>query len=190
MGQSVTATALQMQQAMGVIASGGVLLKPQVIRQIRDSHGELVYNFEREEVRRVISEQTAGTMARLLMGVASSEGNAEEAAIPGFEVAGKTGTSQKLLPVTLASGATVLRYSDHHHVASFVGFFPASHPQLAIAVIIDDADARCQGGVAYGHSVAAPVFKRVADRLIPYRDIRPAIDNDSERAIAMEGGSR
>ena len=69
MGQSVTATVLQMQQAMGVIASGGVLLKPQVIRQIRDSHGELVYNFEREEVRRVISEQTARTMARLLMGV-------------------------------------------------------------------------------------------------------------------------
>jgi cell division protein FtsI/penicillin-binding protein 2 len=179
-----------MQQAMGVIASGGVLLKPQVIRQIRDSHGELVYNFEREEVRRVISEQTARTMARLLMGVASSEGNCVQAEIPGFEVAGKTGTAQKLLPVSLANGSTVMRYSDRHHVASFVGFFPASNPQLSIAVIIDDADARCQGGVAYGNQVAAPVFKELAEKLIPYSDIRPTISNEDPRALVMEGVGR
>jgi len=187
MGQSVTATVLQMQQAMGVIASGGVLLKPQVIRQIRDSNGELVYNFEREEVRRVISEQTARTMARLLTAVASSEGNCVQAEIPGFEVAGKTGTAQKLLPVTLANGSTVMRYSDRHHVASFVGFFPASNPQVAIAVIIDDADGRCQGGVAYGNQVAAPVFKELGEKLIPYRDIRPTIDNEDPGALVMEG---
>ncbi len=87
MGQSVTATALQMQQAMGVIASGGFLLKPQIIREIRDSHGELVYRFGRIEERRVLSEQTARTMARLLTAVASAQGTAPEAAIPGFEVA-------------------------------------------------------------------------------------------------------
>jgi cell division protein FtsI/penicillin-binding protein 2 len=190
MGQSVTATVLQMQQAMGVIASGGMLLKPQVIRQIRDSHGELVYNFEREEVRRVISEQTARTMARLLMGVASPEGNCVQAEIPGFEVAGKTGTAQKLLPVALANGTTVMRYSDRHHVASFVGFFPASNPQLSIAVIIDDADARCQGGVAYGNQVAAPVFKELAEKLIPYSDIRPTITNEDPHALVMEGVGR
>jgi cell division protein FtsI/penicillin-binding protein 2 len=190
MGQSVTATVLQMQQAMGVIASGGVLLKPQVIRQIRDSNGELVYNFGREEVRRVISEQTAATVARLLTAVASAEGNCVQAEIPGFEVAGKTGTAQKLLPVTLANGSTVMRYSDRHHVASFVGFFPASNPQLEISVIIDDADARCQGGVAFGNQVAAPVFKELAEKLIPYRDIRPTITNLDPGALALEGGER
>jgi cell division protein FtsI/penicillin-binding protein 2 len=189
MGQSVTATALQMQQAMGVIASGGVLLKPQIIREIYDAHGELVYKFGRVEERRVISERTANTMAHLLSGVVSPEGNAIEASIPGFECAGKTGTAQKLEPVTLPSGASVLRYSDKHHVASFIGFFPASNPQVAIAVIIDDADARCASGVAYGHAVAAPVFKRLGERLIPYLDIRPTIDNEAKQAFAM-GGAR
>jgi cell division protein FtsI/penicillin-binding protein 2 len=189
MGQSVTATALQMQQAMGVIASGGMLLKPQVIREIHDSHGELVYKFGRIEVRRVISEQTARTMARLLSAVATSEGTAPEAAIPGFEVAGKTGTAQKLVPVALPSGATALRYSDKHHVASFIGFFPASDPQVSIAVIIDDADARCPGGVASGHKVAAPVFKRLGERLITYLGTRPRIDNDVKQAFAL-GGNR
>ncbi|HEY1794141.1 MAG TPA: penicillin-binding protein 2 [Opitutaceae bacterium] len=189
MGQSVTATALQMQQAMGVIASGGVLLKPQIVSEIYDSNGELVYKFGREEVRRVISEQTASTMARLLMGVVSKDGTAVEAAIPGFECAGKTGTAQKLEPVTLANGKTMLRYSDHHDVASFVGFFPASAPQVAIAVVIDDADAHCPGGKAWGHSVAAPVFKRLGERLIPYLGTRPAIDNDVRGSYAM-GGAR
>ena len=185
MGQSVTATALQMQQAMGVIASGGVLLRPQVIRQIRDAQGELVYKFDRIEERRVISQQTADTMARLLTEVVSPEGNAVQAAIPGFNVAGKTGTAQKLLPVILSNGTTVMRYSDKHHVASFVGFFPASHPQVAIAVIIDDADARCPTGVAFGNAVAAPVFKRLGERLIPYLDIRPTIQNDAAPALAL-----
>lgn len=129
MGQSVTATALQMQQAMGVIASGGVLLKPQVIREIYDSHGELVYKFGRVEERRVISKHTADTMAHLLSGVVSPDGNAIEAAIPGFECAGKTGTAQKLEPVTLPSGASVLRYSDKHHVASFIGFSRRAIPR-------------------------------------------------------------
>ena len=93
----------------------------------------------------------------------------------------------KLLPVTLESGATVMRYSDKHHVASFIGFFPSSHPQVSIAVIIDDADARCPGGVAFGAKVAAPVFKRLGERLIPYLDIRPTIDNDSRQSFAMGG---
>jgi len=192
MGQSVTATALQMQMAMGVIANGGMLLKPQIIHEVKDSHGEWVYKFDPVEVRRVISEQTARTMARLLTAVVSSDGNATEAAIPGFEVAGKTGTANKLVPFELPSGATVLRYSEHHHVASFIGFFPATlrhkgDRQVAIAVIVDDADARCPNGVAYGHMVAAPVFKRLGERLIPYLDIRPQIDNEAPRALAMGG---
>ncbi len=190
MGQSVTATALQMQQAMMVIASGGVLLKPQIIRQIRDSHGELVYNFGRIEERRVISEQTAHTMARLLEDVVSTKGTAQLAAIPGYECAGKTGTAQKLMPFTLPDGSTELRYSVKDHVASFIGFFPASHPQVSIAVIVDDADARCPGGVALGAKVAGPVFKRLGERLIRYLDIRPTIDeNDAKQAYAM-GGDR
>jgi cell division protein FtsI/penicillin-binding protein 2 len=103
-------------------------------------------------------------MAQLLMGVASKAGTAPGAAIPNYEVAGKTGTTQKIVDG---------RYSERHHVASFIGFFPASRPQVAISVIIDDADARAPGGVAYGATLAAPSFKRIGEQLIQYLDIKP-----------------
>ncbi len=180
MGQSVAVTPMQIHCAMGVIASGGVLMRPQVVKQIRDTDGQVVYQFMPAVTRRVISERTAQTMARLLMGVASVDGTAPQAAIPGFEVAGKTGTAQKII-----NG----RYSDHHHIASFVGFFPASNPQVAITVIVDDADAGTPGGTAYGNLVAAPVFKRLGEQLIQYLDIQPPVASEGSQ-FAMEGGLR
>lgn len=180
MGQSVSVTVLQMHQAMSVIASGGVLLRPQIIREITDAGGEVVHHFERTEVRRVVSPATAQTVARMLMGVASAEGTAPEAAIPNFEVAGKTGTTQKLVDG---------KYSTRHHVASFVGFFPASRPDVVISVIVDDADAHAPGGVAYGAKVAAPAFKHIAEQLIQYRNIKPAYE-PNRRLLVMEGGRR
>lgn len=180
MGQGVAVTVMQMHQAMSVIASGGALLRPQLVQEIRDPSGESVSRFGRAEERRVISERTARTMARLLAGVASKDGNAATAAIPGYEVAGKTGTAQKIIDG---------HYSTTHHVASFIGFFPASRPQVAISVIIDDADARAPGGVAYGAKTAAPAFKHIGEQLIPLLKIeavRPATSN----LIALEGGRR
>jgi cell division protein FtsI/penicillin-binding protein 2 len=172
MGQSVAVTVLQMHQGMSVIASGGVLLAPQIVREVRDNSGNTVYSFNRTETRRVISPSTAQTMAQLLMGCATVGGTAPEAGIPGFEVAGKTGTTQKYMPETLPSGRIKLMPSRKHHVASFVGFFPASHPQVAISVIIDDADAHSPTGVAYGGRIAAPAFKHIGEQLIPILDIK------------------
>jgi cell division protein FtsI (penicillin-binding protein 3) len=190
MGQSVAVTVLQMHQAMGVIASGGALLEPQIIRDVRDQAGVPVYRFGRQETRRVISEPTARTMARLLAGCATVGGTAPEAAIPGYEVAGKTGTTQKYLPETMPSGKIKLMPSRKHHVASFVGFFPASRPQIVISVIIDDADAACPGGVAYGGKVAAPSFRRVGEQLIPLLDRyagNGAAAASSVPLVAMQG---
>jgi cell division protein FtsI/penicillin-binding protein 2 len=190
MGQSVAVTVLQMHQAMGVIASGGVLLEPQIIRDVRDHAGVPVYRFERAETRRVISEPTARTMARLLAGCAMVGGTAPEAAIPGYEVAGKTGTTQKYLPEVMPSGKIKLMPSRKHHVASFVGFFPASRPQIVISVIIDDADAACPGGVAYGGKVAAPSFRRIGEQLIPLLDrsaANGATAASSVKLVAMQG---
>lgn len=164
MGHSIAATPLQMHMGMGVIASGGNLLRPQVIKEIRDAAGEAVYRYSTMVKHRAISEGTARVMAQLLMGVASKDGTAPGAAIPNYEVAGKTGTTQKII-----NG----RYSERHHIASFIGFFPASRPQVAISVIVDDADARAPGGVAYGSGVAAPIFKRIGEQLIQYLDIKP-----------------
>ncbi len=173
MGHAIAATAMQMHQAMATIASGGLLMRPNVIREVRDSSGELVFRFEPKTGTRVVTERTAQTMAQMLMGVASTHGTAPEAAIENYQVAGKTGTAQKLLPVTDARGRTRLEYSKTHHVVSFVGFLPAGNPRLAISVIIDDADANCPGGVAYASKVAAPSFKRVAEQLIRHFDIKP-----------------
>jgi cell division protein FtsI/penicillin-binding protein 2 len=170
MGHSIAVTVLQMHQAMAVIASGGVLLEPQILRDVRDSAGVPLYGFERKEIRRVISERTARTMAELLTHCAMVGGTAPEAAIPGYEVAGKTGTTQKYLPELMPSGKTKLMPSRKHHVASFVGFFPASRPQIVISVIVDDADAACPGGIAYGGKVAAPSFRRIGEQLIPLLD--------------------
>jgi cell division protein FtsI/penicillin-binding protein 2 len=196
MGQSVAVTALQIHQAMGVIASGGVLLRPQLITQVLDPSGGLVYRFQRAEVRRVISERTARTMTELLERVATKKvgdqdgGTGFNAAIPGYDVAGKTGTANKLEPVLLASGKSVLRYSDKHHVASFVGFFPAADPQVAISVIVDDADAHAPPGQIAGGYVAAPSFKAIGEQLIPYLDIRKASAPPLPAALAMEGSLR
>jgi len=176
-GYSVDVTVLQMNQAMETIASGGVLLRPQIVREIRDPTGELVYRFNRSEVRRVISEQTARTMGRLLTGVVSAEGTAPGAAIPDYEVAGKTGTVRKIIDG---------KYSDNHHVASFIGFFPASRPQVVISVVVDDADAHTPGGIAWGRVVAAPSFRHIGEQLIPYLDITPPAERTVGTGLAME----
>jgi len=163
-GYSVSATPLQVHYAMSVIASGGELLRPQIIAQVRDASGEVVYSFDRAVRRRVISSATAREMARMLQSVAAPGGTAREAAIPGYEVAGKTGTAQKLV-----NG----RYSNRAHVGSFVGFFPASRPEVVISVIVDNARLP-NGRSAYGRIVAAPSFKRIGEQLVQYLDIKPA----------------
>jgi cell division protein FtsI/penicillin-binding protein 2 len=177
-GYSVDVTVLQMNQAMETIASGGVLLRPQIVREIRDPTGEVVYRFRRCDVHRVLSERTAQTMARLLTGVVSPDGTAPDAAIPGYEVAGKTGTVRKIIDH---------QYSDAHHVASFIGFFPASRPQVVISVVVDDADAHTPGGIAWGRVVAAPAFKHIGEQLIPYLDITPAMERPLGTGLAMGG---
>ncbi len=183
MGHTIAATALQMHQAMGVIASGGILWRPQIVERIRDAAGETVF-LRRDGVPiggRVVSERTAQTMAAMLMGVASKQGTAPEASIDGFDVAGKTGTTIKIIDG---------KYDSRHHVASFVGFFPATRPQVAISVIVDDADARAPGGMAYGRTVAAPSFKRIGEQLIPILDIKPNRAGLRTNVLASREGGR
>jgi cell division protein FtsI/penicillin-binding protein 2 len=179
MGHSVAATPLQMHMAMNVIASGGLLLRPQIIKEIRDAHGELVYRYGPVSRQRVVTERTAATMARLLQGV-PIEGTGKAAAIPNYEVAGKTGSTQKLIDG---------RYSSQHHVASFVGFFPASRPRVAISVIIDDADP-LKASYASGGLVAAPSFKRIGEQLIQYLDIKPVYSSADAGSSVVMGGVR
>jgi cell division protein FtsI/penicillin-binding protein 2 len=179
MGHSVSATVLQMHQAMGVIASGGVLLRPQIIRQIRDASNKVVYSYDRTEIGRAISTETAAKVALMLTGVTRKGGTALEAAIEGFDVAGKTGTSQKFINN---------EWSKKHHIASFVGFFPASRPAVVISVIVDDADHKAPNGIAYGRTVAAPSFKRIGERLIPILGIKADGGRARTDLIALQTG--
>lgn len=178
-GYSISATPMQIHYAMATIASGGALMRPQIIRQVSDDSGEVVYNFTGSVRRQVLSTKTAEQMARMLEGVASKEGTAPMAAIPNFEVAGKTGTAQKLI-----NG----RYSERNHVGSFVGFFPASRPRVVITVIVDDGHP-ANGRVGYGSVVAAPSFKHIAEQLIQYLDIKPVIE-PGRNLLVMQGGGR
>lgn len=179
-GYSVAATPLQIHYAMGVIASGGELMRPQIIREIRDARGETVYTFGGVARRRVLSPRTAEQMARMLQGVVAPGGTAAKAAIPGYLVAGKTGTAQKIVDG---------RYSNRNHVGSFVGFFPATQPRVVISVIVDDAKVP-GGGSAYGATVAAPSFKHLAEQIIPYLDIKPVAPVAGRPLLALEGGRR
>ncbi len=175
MGHAVAATPLQIHLAMASVANGGVLMKPIIVSRIVDAEGKEVARFGPVSRRRVISRSTAETMAHLLEKTASPGGTAAIAAIPGYHIAGKTGTSQKIVDG---------RYSSSHHVGSFSGFFPAKHPQVVITVIVDGAQVP---GVAYGSTVAAPSFKTIAEKLIPHYAISPT---DDAGRVAFRGGRR
>ncbi len=177
MGHSIAATPLQIHFAMSAVANGGALLRPQIIKEVRDNQGNLVRTFVPEKRTQVLKPSTAALLAQLLTRVVT-EGTAKGFEIPGFEVAGKTGTTQKLIDG---------KYVNNRHVASFVGFFPASRPQVVLSVIVDDA--KVTGGIAYGRAVSAPAFKHIAEQLIQYFDIKPVLPA-AQRFFALNGGAR
>jgi cell division protein FtsI (penicillin-binding protein 3) len=163
-GQEIGVTALQITTAVGAVANGGYLMKPYVVRALEDASGRVVKTFKPVAVRRVLQPRTVETLTDLLKGVVKT-GTGEKAAVPGYTVAGKTGTAQKID----ASG----RYSMADHVASFVGFVPAGRPALAILVSLDTP----KGTLNHGGDVAAPVFARVAEEALRHLAV-PSEDPD------------
>ncbi len=158
MGQEVGVTPIQIVTAMAALANNGVLMKPYVVSEIRDAQGKTVKQIKPEVKRRVVSPETARTVTTMLEGVVTN-GTGTKAAIPGFRVAGKTGTAQKIDPHTGT-------YSATQFVGSFVGFTPADHPRLAMIVVIDEPQGEAWGGV-----VAAPVFRRIGEQVLNYLGI-------------------
>jgi cell division protein FtsI (penicillin-binding protein 3)/stage V sporulation protein D (sporulation-specific penicillin-binding protein) len=162
MGHAVSATPMQVHSAMSVIANQGVLMEPMIATRIFDENGQDVIRFKPKAKRRVISTAVAHTVASMLNDVVGDEGTARRASIDNYDVAGKTGTTQKIV-----NG----QYSRHHHVASFSGFFPSENPALVITVVVDDPQS---SSVGYGGSIAAPAFRNIAEACIAYLGIRPA----------------
>jgi cell division protein FtsI (penicillin-binding protein 3) len=158
MGQEIGVTPLQMVTAVGAIANGGLLMKPYVMSEVRNTKNLPVAQTKPQIRRRVISTDTARTLTHIMEGVVT-DGTGGKAAIPGYRVAGKTGTAQKVDPRTGAYSSALL-------VGSFVGFVPAEDPQLAMIVVIDEPHGEGWGGV-----VAAPVFRKVGEQALNYLGI-------------------
>jgi cell division protein FtsI (penicillin-binding protein 3) len=155
-GQGESVTPIQMATAYAAIANGGILRPPHIVgsingRRTREPAG-----------RRVISATTAAQLRRMLEGVLAPGGTASEVSIPGYQLAGKTGTANKVDPATG-------EYSKSAYVASFMGFAPASDPKLLCAVIIDEP----QSGSIFGGVVAAPAFGQIMSFALPYLGIPP-----------------
>jgi cell division protein FtsI (penicillin-binding protein 3) len=179
MGQEIGVTPLQMVTAASVVANGGHLMTPHLIKEIREEEKRsdirpvdqksmpqgnrrfATFRASPQTQRRVISEGTAKEMVQILEEVVSKSGTAAQAAIPGYSVAGKTGTAQKFNPATG-------RYSPDRFVSSFVGFAPAEDPVVTILVIVDEPE-----GKGWGGTIAAPVFAAIGKEVLHYLKVPP-----------------
>jgi cell division protein FtsI (penicillin-binding protein 3) len=155
MGQEVTATALQMLSAVSAIANGGNLITPYVIDEIRDNQ-DVVIKKNSPFIKRTFLDEDVCETVRSILERAVEEGTGKNARISGVTVAGKTGTAQKVAPDGRG-------YSHSDYMSSFVGFVPADDPALAIIVTLDEPRP-----LYYGGTVAAPVFKNIAEKALTY----------------------
>lgn len=160
-GQGLSVTPVQMAAGMAAIANGGLLMEPYLVERITDAEGNTVKKRLPQVKRRVVSEQTARLVREMMIGVTEPGGTGVRGGLPGYRVAGKTGTAQKVDPVTGG-------YSVDKRVASFIGFVPAESPALVISVVVDEPE-----GKAYGGLVAAPVFARIAEQSLSHLNILP-----------------
>jgi cell division protein FtsI/penicillin-binding protein 2 len=145
-----------MATAYAAIANGGILRQPHIIAAV-DGHARPT-----PAGRRVISAATAASLRQMLEGVLAPGGTASEVSIPGYQLAGKTGTASKVDPQTH-------QYSRTAYIASFMGFAPAADPKLLCAIVVDEP----QAGSIYGGTVAAPAVGQIMGFALPYLGISP-----------------
>jgi cell division protein FtsI/penicillin-binding protein 2 len=155
-GQGESVTPIQIATAYAAIANGGILRAPHIVGSV-NGHARA-----QPPGHRVISSRTAAQLRQMLEGVFAPGGTASAVSIPGYQLAGKTGTANKVDPLTG-------KYSESAYIASFVGFAPAANPRLLSAVIIDEP----QSGSIYGGVVAAPAFGQIMGFALPYLGIQP-----------------
>lgn len=175
MGHAIAVTPLQMAMAMSTIANGGYLMRPQLIKNITTTEGDVIMESEPEVVRRVVPGDVAAFVGEALAGVTGAGGTAKLANVPGFEVAGKTGTAQKVDP----KGG----YAAGKYVVSFLGYMPAEDPAFVCLVLVDDA--KVGPGMNYGGLVAAPIFARIAERSARYLNLVPSRRAEAVLPLAL-----
>ncbi|MYH31129.1 MAG: transpeptidase family protein [Acidobacteria bacterium] len=182
MGYQIAVTPLQMAAAFAAVANGGELLEPRVVRTVARNGGRV--QSERRVIRRSISRETAAALTGIMTQVAE-RGTARRARVPGYAVAGKTGTAEKLIDG---------RYSHTDHNASFVGFVPADAPRLVVLVMLDTPRTAMINGIrqrAYtGGAAAAPVFQRIAEAALRYLRVPRTQDSTRPPLVARSAPAR
>lgn len=163
-GQSIGVTTLQLTRAVGCIANGGEFIQPAIAKELVDERGQAVKQFKTISSHRVLQRKTAVKVSEMMRTVTEEGGTGVNAVPEGYTVAGKTGTAQVLDPVTK-------RYASNKYTALFTGFVPAEEPKLVITVAIHEPH-----GAIYGGVVAAPVFKHIAAKALPYLGVLPSMD--------------
>lgn len=166
-GQEIGVTAIQMTAAAAAVANGGYLMKPQIVKRLLDAQGRVVAEPAPVAVRRVLTPETVDVLTEILKRVVT-DGTGRKAAIDGYVVAGKTGTAQKF-------DFAAKKYSMIDHVASFVGFAPASRPAIVVLVSLDEP----KGAANQGGDVAAPLFSKIAEHALR----RLAVPPDAEDRV-------
>ena len=177
MGHEVGVTAIQLASAYCALANGGYLLKPRIVRQIMDQRKKIIYSEEPVVIRKIANETTVKSIREMLRGVIT-KGTGKNADIPGWKVAGKTGTAQKW-----KNG----KYSNSDFISNFIGFLPYENPQLLALIMLDEPSKPFH----WGNEGAAVAFKRIMGRIINMDDsIKPPLkktlqnENETEKMIA------
>ncbi len=183
-GQGVSASAIQLAAAVNTIANGGRLMRPYVVQAVVDADCNDMKRFAPEALRRVVSVDTARAVTRIMETVTTEGGTGESIALEGYSVAGKTGTAQK----TSDNGT----YAKGLYVSSFAGFVPADDPKATIVVIVDEPKK-----AHYGGAVAGPAFRKIAEGLLQYLNVRPAglpinspLENTNQLTVSREDGAQ
>jgi cell division protein FtsI (penicillin-binding protein 3) len=166
-GQSIGVTALQLSNAIAVIAGGGEYGPPIIASDVLDAEGRSVRQFQSIKTRRVIQKSTAEQIRAMMSLVTQEGGTGVNAAPEGYTAAGKTGTAQVMDKATK-------RYASNKYTSVFTGFVPAEQPKLVITVIVHEPQ-----GAIYGGVVAAPVFRNIAAKVLPYLGVMPSVPNST-----------
>lgn len=166
-GQGISVTPIQLITAFSAVANDGFLMEPRIAKKVIDDEGKTVHEFQPRTVRQVVSKETAATMRQILE---FAVGPTASSYIPGYKVAGKTGTAQK------AEGGI---YVSGKFVSSFCGFAPANDPQIAVLVVIDEPG----GAQHFGGVIAAPVAKSIIYDTLRYLDVKPQYTEEEQKQM-------